>query len=118
MLDSIVARIAAVIFIFICLWISGFILQKTSNSSQSNDYNIKSKSQWVRLLGLYPGKGKVYIRFAFIQMLAIFFLVAGLIIVVWYEEKTLSLLFRWLTIPFGIGALFFIIMDIFRRTGG
>jgi hypothetical protein len=112
--NNVLMRILAVIFIFTCLWVSGFILQRTNSSSHSSDYSLENKGKWVLLLGLRPGKGRVYIRFAFVQLVAILFLLVGVTIVVCCGEA-LSLLFKWLVIVFGLGALIFIVLDIFFK---
>ena len=91
------------------------MMQRQSNLLRSDDFSVKSKGQWVRLLGLRPGKGRVYLRFAFVQIFAILFLIVGIILVFYGEDNLLKMLFKYFLIPLGIGALIFGYFDIFPR---
>ena len=91
------------------------MMQRENNLLRSDDFSIKSKGKWVRLFGLQPGKGRVYLRFAFVQIFAILFLIVGTILIFCCEENALKFLFKYLSIPVGIGALIFGFFDIFPR---
>ena len=108
-------KFVAVFFIFACFWISGLLLQKQNNSNRSSDFSIRSSGHWVRLLGLRPNIGRVYIRAAFVQIFGIVFLVIGSVIIFTYNDDLLKYLFKYIWIPIGVGGVIFFLMDIFPR---
>ena len=76
-MSDVLAMLWIVIVISGSLWGLGFWCQRENNRIRSNDYSIASKSQWGRLLGLRPQVDRVYLRYAFTQILALLYLLAG-----------------------------------------
>ena len=76
-MSDILAMLSIVIVISVPLWGLGVWGQRENNTIRSTDYSMASKSQWIRLLGLRPQADRVYLRYAFTQILALFYLVAG-----------------------------------------
>lgn len=106
MFENIILKLVSVIFIASCLWAAGFVLQRENRYAKLTDYHFQNKGKWARLLGS---------RFAFIQIIALLFLVAGLFAVICCNARFLSLVFRLLVVTVGVGGLVTLLLDIFPR---
>lgn len=71
------------------VWFPGFLLQKTNNVSCKDDYSIPAEGIWVWFLGMRPGKGRVYLRPASVQILALLYLLVGFLAVLFCDTEIL-----------------------------
>ena len=71
-------------------WVLGFWLQRINNVARLQDYSIEGKRVWTLLLGVRSRKGeRVYLRPAWLQSVALLYLVVGSLVVWFCDIKTL-----------------------------
>lgn len=108
-------QIFAILLVFTFLWGGGFFAQKSFNASRSTDFHIKYGGTWVLILGLRPKQDRVYLRFAFVQILAWLFLFVGILAVYWGKPDLLRNLLGLLSLAIICGAVLIFLLDMLHR---
>lgn len=70
--------IEAAFALTLILWGTGFWQQKVYNTVNANDYSFNTKHFWIYCLGMRPGVDRVYLRPAYVQILALLYLIASI----------------------------------------
>jgi hypothetical protein len=107
MIDKL-ANTFAVLVITASMWLGGFGGQKLRNKLGTKEWNAKGKAPWTYLFGVRPGVEKVYVRQAYMQILALMYCCAGLFAVWFLDKGTL----KHVMMGLGIGMLLAIPLGI------
>ena len=98
------------------LWLMGFWNQRTHNSICSKDYSLRSNILWLCLSGMRPEKDRVYMRFAYVQILGLAYLVVGSIAVWFLDPRSVrNIGFAILVIGLFGGGMFWCIIDLITK---
>jgi len=99
----------------ILFWGVGLLGQRMNNRFELDDHNIAAPGRWVRILGINPEKDRLYLRYGFIQIVGIIYLMSGLIAMQVNEIPDYDTVTAASFILFSAGVFVFILFDIGGR---
>jgi hypothetical protein len=108
-------KILLVLFVFAIFWGGGFMMQSAQGSSRRDDYHLSSRSRWVRLLGFSSSTGRVYIRYAFLQIIGLLYLIIGLSVAWCCDRELFDDVTAWVFLTFFAGTLAFGLYDLLGK---
>ena len=98
------------------LWLMGFWNQRTHNSTRSKDYSLRSNILWLCLSGMRPEKDRVYLRFAYVQVLGLAYFVVGSVAVWFLDPRSVrNVGLAILAIGLFGGGMFWHIIDLITK---
>lgn len=99
----------------ILFWGVGLLGQRMNNRFELDDHNVPAPGVWVRLLGITPESDRLYLRYGFIQVVGIVYLISGLVVMGINETPDYDTVTAACFILFSVGVFVFIVLDIGGR---